>query len=98
MCDNMAYTIPLGIFADEHELKPGESIEYMYDSQNTMLNMTIRLDNANSYPSNDSVSITLIGYGRGFVTKYTLTSFRYGVYIDEIRINKIIITTDIQEH
>lgn len=87
----MAYKIPLGIFAGEHEISPNSSIEYLYDSQNTMLNMTIRLDNANEYPTNDDITITIIDYGRDFTTQYTLTSFRYGVYIDEIRINKIVI-------
>ena len=88
----MSYIIPLGITAKEHNLSPGESIDYLFDSSDTMLNITIRLDNANQYPTSDSVTVTIIDFARDFTTKYTLTSFRYGIYFDEMRINKIIIT------
>ena len=87
----MAYEIPRGVYAKEHLLAPGEQIEYLYASKYEMLTATIRLDNANSYPSGDEVIITMIGFGKGFTTQYTLTSFRYGVYLDEVRLNKLII-------
>ena len=90
----MSYVIPLGIYANEHIISPNSSIEYLYDSQTTMLNMTIRLDNANSYPQNGNVKLVFIEYGRGFTTNYTLTNIRYGVYVDEIRMNKMIITNN----
>ncbi len=56
-----------------------------------METMTIRLDNANSYPTTDNVSIHLISYGSDSPVLYTFTTNRYGLYIDEVRVAHLVI-------